>query len=74
MFSLLKEATVVGVIAAIVGIVLHTVSLHVYGHHDLNDMVMFAGHLFGVGVLVHVIAEYTGVNKWYCTNGLACKI
>lgn len=27
---------------------------------------------FIIGVLVHLICEYTKINKWYCENGNAC--
>ena len=29
--------------------------------------------LFFVGVFTHLICEFTGLNKWYCKNGNACK-
>lgn len=25
------------------------------------------------GMLVHIICEFTGINKWYCRNGFACR-
>ncbi len=29
--------------------------------------------LFLTGVLIHLFCEVSGINKWYCTNGFACK-
>ena len=29
--------------------------------------------LFLTGFLGHILFEYTGVNKWYCKNGVACR-
>jgi hypothetical protein len=29
--------------------------------------------LFLTGVLIHLICECIGVNRWYCKNGNACK-
>jgi hypothetical protein len=29
--------------------------------------------LFFTGVLVHIMCELLGINKWYCKNGQACK-
>ena len=28
--------------------------------------------LFVTGCLVHILAQWTGVNEWYCFNGDAC--
>ena len=73
MIEVLKEGLSVGILTIIVGVVLHMVSLKFYGPHDLNDMKMFAVHLFFIGMLAHIICEYTGINKWYCSNGVACR-
>lgn len=32
-----------------------------------------AGSLFATGLLAHVVAEVSGVNSWYCKNGVACR-
>lgn len=28
---------------------------------------------FIIGILVHLLCEFSGVNKWYCVNGNACN-
>jgi len=71
--AVLIEALFVGIIVVVIGVIGHIVTLKLYGHHDLNDMYMFAGHLFMIGVAVHLICEFVGINKWYCNNGTACK-
>ncbi len=30
--------------------------------------------LFVVGASFHLIAEFTGMNQWYCRNGNACSV
>ena len=29
--------------------------------------------IFLVGASIHLFCEFTGINKWYCKNGNACK-
>lgn len=73
MQDLLKEVLGVGLILVVVGLALHLLTVHFYGQHDLNNMGIYALHLFGAGVVVHLLCEYSGINKWYCQNGNACK-
>jgi hypothetical protein len=71
--DLLKELLGVGILVVVVGVALHLIAVQLMGPHDLNDMKVFIGHLFLIGVVVHLICEYTGVNDWYCKHGVACK-
>lgn len=49
------------------------------GYDSLNDtqrmtyLGIFAVILFLTGVTIHLSAEVSGVNKWYCKNGAACR-
>ena len=29
--------------------------------------------LFFTGVFIHLFCEFSGINKWYCSNGVACR-
>jgi hypothetical protein len=71
--AIFSEALALGAICVLVGIVLHYLTVQIYGHHDLNSMSIFVVHLFVIGVGSHLLCEATGINKWYCTNGIACK-
>lgn len=33
---------------------------------------IFATLLFLTGVVIHLVAEFSGINAWYCKNGNAC--
>ena len=71
--GVLIEAVIVGILVILIGTILHILSMKLYGKHDLNNMAIYAVHLFVVGIVTHLICEVTGMNKWYCKNGTACK-
>ena len=69
-----KELLGVALIVVVAGLVLHLVSVEIYGAHNLNDMKVYGAHLVVTGILAHLVCELTGINHWYCKNGLACKV
>ena len=77
MRALLIEAGVVGLATIVVGVVLALSLKNLFklnmpiSHKNINknNMVML---LFITGFLIHIICEFSGLNKWYCSNGNAC--
>ena len=79
MYQLFIEAIVVGIITVIFGnITAFLVSplLKV----DLpaicskwNKLFAMEVSLFLTGFLIHLFCEFSGINRWYCKNGFACK-
>lgn len=63
MANVLFEALIVGIATLLLGLFMNSV---------------FKGNLamvlFSTGILIHLLCEMSGVNKWYCTNGNACKV
>ena len=67
MNALLIEVIIVGIATAILGALI----IHTTGVAQLNRGLI--GVLFLTGALIHILAEASGINKWYCGNGYACK-
>ena len=69
MNSFLMELLVVGIATAIVGLMVMSVLPKLFN----NQLANVGLALFVTGLLVHLLAEVSGVNKWYCKNGYACS-
>ena len=61
-FNLLIEAIVVGLVFLILGIFAKQLKLN-------EPMTWFVA-----GAVGHLLFEVSGINRWYCTNGNACKL
>lgn len=71
--KLIYEAAVVGVATAVGGILLWYLAKALFPKVNYNTIGNHMLILFVLGVALHLTAEYSGVNKWYCKNGVACK-
>ena len=68
--QLLYEAISVGILVIIMGYLI----IYLMKEMKLNmsrDNRMTLG-FFSLGVSIHLLCEFTGINKWYCKNGNAC--
>ena len=45
---------------------------HAMGHRP-SSAVQAAVLGFVLGAFFHIMCEISGINKWYCTNGAACR-
>ena len=52
----------------IIGIL--TLVLYFFIEKNVKDMYL---RIFILGASIHLFCEFTGVNRWYCKNGNACK-
>ena len=78
MYQLLLEALCVGIMTVVVG----NISGFLVGSmlkvnlpevcKDWNKYYTMEISLFLTGFLIHLICEFSGINKWYCKNGFAC--
>ena len=74
----LKEAFFVGVLVVIFGTLVGYGVGRVFSSklpevcREWNKNHVMEISLFLTGVLVHLVCEYSGLNKWYCAEGAAC--
>ena len=72
----IKEAIAVGILTVIVGTFISKLFSRKVPStcKDWNKNYVMELSLFLTGLLIHLICEYTGINKWYCRNGSACSV
>lgn len=77
--KLLKEAAIVGIATVVIGTLVGFVMGKLFSMNlpaickKWNKNHIMEITLFLTGFLLHIICEYTGINKWYCKNGNACR-
>lgn len=77
--KLLKEAAIVGITTVVIGTIVGFVMGKLFSMNlpaickKWNKNHIMEITLFLTGFLLHIICEYTGINKWYCKNGNACR-
>lgn len=79
MLNLLIEALVVGIVFTVVILILHAIvemgilsSEKPSSHTDYMPRIAILG--FFSAIITHFLFELSGANKWYCKNGVACKL
>jgi hypothetical protein len=79
--KLLIEASIVGIATVIIGTIISFVtskSCLAAGIPKIHDTNWNKNHimeisLFLTGFILHLLCEYSGINRWYCKNGNACR-
>ena len=73
---LFKEAVYVGIATSILGTFFSYVSM-AYGQKSLNvkfdNWTSIIISEYFTGFVLHYMAEYYGINKYYCKHGHACR-
>lgn len=74
----LKEVLLVGFATGVVGLLVSTLFMFIFARKFSLKKYHFwwqvALSYFITGCLIHILCESTGVNKWYCKNGAACRV
>jgi preprotein translocase subunit Sss1 len=69
------EAVVVALATGIVGFIIATMLMFTDKDFSLQKYSFWPQVLFSyalTGFVIHLLAEWSGVNAWYCRNGFAC--
>ena len=75
--KILLEAIICGIAVLVVGLIVNWIHSSMK-HNKLQSVVAGFGTrnlgwlLFWTGIVVYLVAEFSGANKWYCKNGNAC--
>ena len=75
MYDYLKfsvEVLVVGIMTVIIGLIISYITMGEKAK-KFNHWERVALSFFLTGLIIHLLCELTGLNKWYCKNGQACK-
>ena len=76
---LIIEAIAVGIITVVVGYIITWIISNVNDeaksvNKEWNKNHIMELALFLTGACVHLLCEVSGINSWYCENGLACQV
>ena len=76
--KLIIEAAVVGILVVIMGTLVSNIITQLgsgkQSSKDWNKNHIMELVLFLTGVCIHLLCEVSGINSWYCENGLACQV
>jgi len=73
--NILIEALIVGVITAVVGLIVSYGVMYIEKPESVKNFDHWWSivvSFFITGFLIHLLCEFSGVNRWYCVHGSAC--
>jgi hypothetical protein len=75
MLSLISESVIVGLITLIIGTIIFNMSINKFNKEDKNNVQPKGIKLafFMTGIIIHIILEFAGFNKWYCNKKFCIK-
>lgn len=76
MADLIKEILFVGMLTMIIGLIISYITMYIGSPIQTKQFDHWGSVAFSfvvTGMLIHIICEYTGINKYYCVHGVACR-
>ena len=79
MKQLIIEGLVVGIVLVIIGVIFTNLFKFINNNNlpdvckNWNKNYIMEMNLFLIGFITHMLFEMIGANKWYCSNGYACR-
>ncbi len=71
--SLTNEICFIGFLTLVIGVILKKIYLILPLTNKTKKKYRIEEVLFFmIGAIAHILCEYYGFNKWYCSNGYAC--
>jgi len=70
------EAVVVGLVTMVLGTVISIISMYLQPNFSIKRINFWPSLLavnFLIGFIFHILSEWVGTNKWYCTGGYSCR-
>jgi hypothetical protein len=71
MFLLFKEAIAVGILLLIISIPIMHIQRCILPGDTASPQKYYVSTVI-IGVIFHLLCEFSGLNKYYCKNGNAC--
>lgn len=69
-FAIFKEAFFIGIITIIIGLIIkYFINLFFKENNYIFILILFI-----TGFIIHIVCQISGINKFYCKYGQACKI
>jgi hypothetical protein len=69
---ILKEAVLVGILLLIVAIPVMKIQHNLYPGDIASPQKYWISTII-IGILAHLLCEFSGINKYYCKYGNACR-
>jgi|LakMenEpi03Aug12_release.lakeMendotaPanAssembly.Ray.scaffolds.fasta_scaffold2514686_1 hypothetical protein len=70
------ELISVGVLTMIIGFIIEAIYMYISKKKNINkrkNLKSLLFCLFITGVSIHFICQISGINNWYCKNGVSCQ-